>query len=345
MIDPAIWQSGSMADLTRDQRLLFIGLFSNADDQGRLRGNPNLIRSLIFPFDDDLTSEDIKRDLQAIAAQGCIILYDVEGKELIQILNWWDYQGPQWAYPSKYQAPFGWFDRLRYRKENSVITYNWKPNRDDYSPPPDEPNEPQIPPQSPNGLGKALPKDLPINLGGPIGLVIELDNQEEKEEMHALMCVTNFYQNEIGPISPLIRDKLLDLCKLYPPDWITQAIGSAVEQNIRKLSYVQGILKNWQAIGGPQNDKPRNGTYQNGASKNGHNQTYQGQIEVRDTPGSPAPGHAEYANGQGRGSGKTGKSASDALKSIARTGSRAIGPSLPVLSELANPPNPDIPAT
>ena len=52
MIDPEIWQSETIAALTRDQRLLFIGLFSNADDQGRLRAHPALIRSLVFPYDD-----------------------------------------------------------------------------------------------------------------------------------------------------------------------------------------------------------------------------------------------------------------------------------------------------
>lgn len=268
MIDPAIWQSESMAGLTRDQRLLFIGLFSNADDQGRMRGNPNLIRSQVFPFDEDITTDDIRRDLQAIAKQDCIIIYEVEGKELIQLAHWWDYQSPQWAYPSKYEPPSNWYDRLRYRKDNSVITYNWKPDHSGYTPLPDSPDEPELPPDSGNGLGKALGKDL----GGPIELVLELDSIKEVEESHdALMCVSNFYQNEIGPLSPLIRDKLLDLCKSYPVDWITQAISVAVEQNIRKMSYVNGTLKNWRAIGGPQNDKPK-GQYKNGARQNGHNQ-------------------------------------------------------------------------
>ena len=72
MIDPTIWQSESMAELTRDQRLLFIGLFSNADDQGRLRGNPNLIRSQIFPFDEDITTDDTRRNLQAIASHAIL---------------------------------------------------------------------------------------------------------------------------------------------------------------------------------------------------------------------------------------------------------------------------------
>lgn len=256
MIDPAIWQSESMAELTRDQRLLFIGLFSNADDQGRLRGNANLIRSQVFPFDDDLSSDQIKRDLEAIAAQDCIIIYEVDGKELIQIIKWWDYQSPQWAYPSKYPAPLGWNDRLRYRQDNRVIVYNWKPDHSDYTPPPDDPDEPQLPPDSPNGLGDALPNALPNGLGSPVRLELEIENKEEEKTRAMLMCVSNVYQQEIGSTSPYIRDELLDFCQTYPEEWIKLAISGAAEQNIRKLSYIRGTLRNWQAVGGPQNDKP-----------------------------------------------------------------------------------------
>lgn len=125
MIDPAIWQSETIAALTRNRRLLFIGLFSNADDQGRLRAHPALIRSLVFPYD-DIPLDEIEADLQAIAEQGSIHLYEAGGKRCLQIVNWWKYQSPQWAYPSKISPPDGWADRLRYRKDNQVLTQNWK---------------------------------------------------------------------------------------------------------------------------------------------------------------------------------------------------------------------------
>jgi hypothetical protein len=141
--------------------------------------------------------------------------------------------------------------------------------------------------------------------------------------------ITNYWRNEMAAIVGELPEDL--------EFWRKVVIGWTGKYPSKHN--VEGMLDFYKRreIPGYQNG--------NGASKNGHNQTYQSQIEVRDAPGSPAPGHAEYANGQGRGSGKTGKSASDALKSIARTGSRAIGPPLPVLPELANPPNRDIPAT
>jgi hypothetical protein len=144
MIHPSIWQSETVASLSRDQRLLFIGLFSTADDQGRLRAHPALIRSTIFPYD-DVTLADIQADLDAIEAAGFIVTYDADGKRCLQVVNWWVYQTPQWAYPSPIPPPEGWRDQLRYRQDNSVITENWK--GEDEGEAIDEP------------LGKALPKE------------------------------------------------------------------------------------------------------------------------------------------------------------------------------------------
>ena len=124
MVDPAIWQSETFAAYTYRQRVLFIGLFSNADDQGRLRAHPALIRSLVFPYE-DITLAEIDADLQAIAEAGGIHLYEMGGHSALQVIKWWDYQKPQWAYASKITPPDGWHDRLRFRKDNEVHTDNW----------------------------------------------------------------------------------------------------------------------------------------------------------------------------------------------------------------------------
>jgi len=113
-----------MSRLTRDQRLLFIGLFSNADDQGRIKGHPLFLRSAIFPYD-NIPEDQIKADLAAIESIGSVHVYEIDGMPYIQIAGWWKYQSPQWAYPSPIQPPTGWTDRLRYRKDGHVHTQNW----------------------------------------------------------------------------------------------------------------------------------------------------------------------------------------------------------------------------
>ena len=124
MIDPAFWQSEKVAELPFDVRLLFIGLISNADDQGRMRALPALIRTKVFPID-DVSLEWIESGLQAIQAQAGVILYRANGKDLLQIRKWWTFQSPSWAWPSDYPPPDGWQDRLKYRRGNDVISENW----------------------------------------------------------------------------------------------------------------------------------------------------------------------------------------------------------------------------
>ena len=145
MIHDCLWKSEGLAELTIRQRLLWVGLITTADDQGRGKAHPSLIRSTIFPFD-TLTNIEIENDLQAIADEEMVILYIVKGKSYYQILNWWEYQQPQWAYPSEYPAPDGWQNRLRYRHDGRVLTDNWKPDE----------GKNQTEP-----LPKALPKALP----------------------------------------------------------------------------------------------------------------------------------------------------------------------------------------
>lgn len=126
MIDPSFWQSENVSRLIITQRLMFIGLFSNADDQGRLKAHPLLIRSAIFPFDVDMPPERVQVDLNAIAKGNFIILYAVNSKKYLQVKNWWKYQWHKHARPSDCPAPPGWKDKLHYHIGGGRwISENW----------------------------------------------------------------------------------------------------------------------------------------------------------------------------------------------------------------------------
>lgn len=92
MIDPNFWQSEDVAKLNIRQRLLFVGLFSNADDEGKLRGNPAFVRSLIFPYE-DISISDIEDDLNIIEKVASLSQYEVEGNKYIKLINWTKFQG------------------------------------------------------------------------------------------------------------------------------------------------------------------------------------------------------------------------------------------------------------
>ena len=71
----------------------------------------------------------------------------------------------------------------------------------------------------------------------PVALVTERPN------IYAL------YEQNIGPLTPLLSDQLRDAEQEFPADWIEAAIRLAVERNVRNWRYVMAILRRWQAEG------------------------------------------------------------------------------------------------
>ena len=71
----------------------------------------------------------------------------------------------------------------------------------------------------------------------PVALVVERPN------------VFTLYEQNIGPLTPMISERLRDAEQDYPAAWIEEAIQLAVERNKRNWGYVMGILKRWQSEG------------------------------------------------------------------------------------------------
>ena len=90
-IKPEFPQSESMGNVTRDARLLFIQLWTLADDSGRLRGASRMLASLLYPYDDD-APELIDEWLEELDREECIVRYKHETQTYIQICNWFLHQ-------------------------------------------------------------------------------------------------------------------------------------------------------------------------------------------------------------------------------------------------------------
>ena len=169
MVSTMIWKSRKVTSFSLRHRLLWIGIITTADDQGRGDAHPGLIRGVVFPLE-DVSFDEIEEGLKIFEQEGLIMLYEAEGKTLYQIVNWWQngHQGAmRWAWPSEYAAPEGWADRLCYRQGNRVIKENWEEASgeakeeedvppDDDTPtvaPPRDDGEPNVTP-APKGNGK-----------------------------------------------------------------------------------------------------------------------------------------------------------------------------------------------
>jgi DnaD/phage-associated family protein len=83
--------------------------------------------------------------------------------------------------------------------------------------------------------------------------------------------VFTLYEQNIGMLTPMIADELRDAEKLYPPDWIRDAIKEAVLHNKRSIKYISKILENWSVEG------RGDGTYQRDSQKTGADRFVKGK--------------------------------------------------------------------
>jgi len=61
--------------------------------------------------------------------------------------------------------------------------------------------------------------------------------------------VFKLYEENIGPLTPLIADALKDAEELYSDEWIAEVIEIAVKNNKRNWKYCEAILKRWKEEG------------------------------------------------------------------------------------------------
>jgi DnaD/phage-associated family protein len=68
-------------------------------------------------------------------------------------------------------------------------------------------------------------------------------------EVVAQPNIYRLYEENIGPLTPLIADVLREAEATYPLQWIEDAIRISVENNVRNWRYTAAILERWQIEG------------------------------------------------------------------------------------------------
>jgi hypothetical protein len=105
----------SYGRLSLRAKVLWPMLLASSDDQGRGLAESDAVKWHVCPNVGEIGLEDVPALLQEMVDQGMVLLYSCEADcTLYQVVHWWTYQELQWARPSKYHAPDGWQDRVRY---------------------------------------------------------------------------------------------------------------------------------------------------------------------------------------------------------------------------------------
>lgn len=89
-IKPGFFTNDVLAELDPLARILFAGLWTIADREGRLEDRPKKIKAQILPYDEC----NCDALLQALHGSGFILRYEVDGNRFIQIVKWGEHQNP-----------------------------------------------------------------------------------------------------------------------------------------------------------------------------------------------------------------------------------------------------------
>jgi hypothetical protein len=89
-IKPSFFTNEDLVELPFEDRLLFIGLWTLADREGRLEDRPKRIKMAVFPAD----NVDVDASLARLAKSGFIARYEARGIACIQVLNFAKHQNP-----------------------------------------------------------------------------------------------------------------------------------------------------------------------------------------------------------------------------------------------------------
>lgn len=82
-------------------RWTFAGLWTYADDEGRGKADPRLIKAAIWPLDDDVTSTDVAEHLDILEKLGLLCHYECAGRRYLHVVNFHEHQRPNRPVPSK----------------------------------------------------------------------------------------------------------------------------------------------------------------------------------------------------------------------------------------------------
>jgi hypothetical protein len=179
-IKPEFFQSRTVAGLSIEARLLFVGLWLIADDAGRGERDPRSLRAELFRFDDFVSDDDVDRWFKELVGAGVVEAY--EGRRLT---------GPSTErVPEPTGRRYALFHVRSFEEHQSIKT----PSLPRFEPPPADPSSdpdptlfPNTPPTLPQGFPNAspgLPQDSPRTGTGSVPdqyRVTEREMERERE--------------------------------------------------------------------------------------------------------------------------------------------------------------------
>jgi hypothetical protein len=215
----SLGSSKSFGRLSLQAKVLWAMLIAEVDDQGRFDAEPDAVKWSVCPNVTEITEESVPTLLNEMVEQKMLLVYG--GEEPIgQLLNWWAYQSMSYARASKYPAPEGWVDKVRYRQgEKKWIKQHW---------------------DCAGGFGPCVCKGS----GNDSDTIAD-----GRRDLHSVtldsVTFSSIFTEVVGVVvnSGVQAEEMDAFMDDIPEDWFRAACKIAVDNNVRRWSYVRAICK------------------------------------------------------------------------------------------------------
>lgn len=187
-IKPEFWEDEKIAALPYGCRLLYIGTWNQADDNGVIRGNPAILKSKIFPYDDTLRVGEVSKWLDALVKARMLVPISYKGESYYVVRTFHSHQKFDPRYPN-YIIP---------REEVEKILAALPTDTQATEPPPPNPPDPQG--EEPPPLS-AIPQD-------------DIDFKAFQEWIKKKAPTVARMQH------PFTKEEYLQLRKDFPPEFV-----------------------------------------------------------------------------------------------------------------------------
>ena len=222
MIDPELWIDEKVAQMSLGARLLFIGSWNFADDNGNFHYSAARLRAQIFPHDTDITNDTVEGYIKEILELGPYAEYQLDGHRYINIVHFLDYQRINRPSPTKIPKPVDISPTTqRLLSEDSVRAHGVLTAEGKLS----------------KVEGKVGGREEPPPTFAPLS--------EKEKEFFAV------YENYLGTVPSILVPDLKLAANTYSLDWVEDAFVTMSDANIEKpcWKYVHTILEKWRIKG------------------------------------------------------------------------------------------------
>ena len=214
MISPEIWDSENFSKLSILAKLVFIGMFSNADDEGRGKAKAAFLKSKLFPYDESMRVADVESALDEVAENMSVTMYSHDGNEYYSFDNWKKWQKVDKPSPSNiipYDSESCNIIRGTFREHSPNVPRTLPPNRIEKK------------------KNRKEDKTTEDNTAPPVAVP---------------QNIIDAFQNNIAPLTPIVTQAIADWLGDVDADVIEWAIREAVSHNKRNWRYIEAILNN-----------------------------------------------------------------------------------------------------